>query len=648
MDSIEKHTADFLMIRLGKEGFQRLIRIDNPDLHRFIARYVVLCNPDRVFICTDTPEDIDHIRQAAIRNGEERPLAIAGHTVHFDAYGDQGRDRENTAILVPKGVDLGSSIVTKDREEGLREVHAILKDIMRGRELFVCFFTLGPVKSEFGIPCVQLTDSAYVAHSEDLLYRFGYEEFVRRGRSATFFKFVHSQGELDERNVSMNLHLRRIYIDLEGNTVYSTNTQYGGNTIGLKKLAMRLAIHRASKEGWLTEHMLIMGINGPNGRVTYFTAAYPSRSGKTATAMMQGEQIVGDDIAYLHKKDGEVRAVNVEKGMFGIIHGVNSMDEPIQWEVLHRPGEIIFSNVLVTGDGHAYWEGADGETPPKGFNHSGPWFLGKKDSQGKEIPCSHPNARFTLNLRLLPNLDPIIEDPEGVKVDGIVYGGRDSDTCVPVEEAFDWEHGIITKGAALESETTAAVLGKEGVREFNPMSNLDFLSIPLGKYIQNNLDFGKGLKRPPRIFSVNYFIRDKDGSFLNHKDDKRVWFKWMELRIHEEVDAIETPTGRIPHYGDLAQLFKMTLQKDYPRNCYVKQFTLRIPEHLAKIERIEKIYRETPDTPPCLFEILQAQRERLKAVQQRFGDYVSPDSLCHLPMAPPRPMRRPARKGESP
>ncbi|MBM3132982.1 MAG: phosphoenolpyruvate carboxykinase (GTP), partial [Chloroflexi bacterium] len=325
---------------------------------------------------------------------------------------------------------------------------------------------------------------------------------------------------------------------------------------------------------------------------------------------------------------GEVRAVNVEKGMFGIIQGVNSVDDPIQWQALRSPGEVILSNILVTEEKRTHWQGADGEVPAKGVNHSGAWFIGKKDAKGKEIPCSHPNARFTLDLHILPNLDPIIEDPNGVKVGGIVYGGRDSDTCVPVEEALDWEHGIITKGASLESETTAATLGKEGVREFNPMSNLDFLSIPVGKYIQDSLDFGKGLSKPPTIFSVNYFIRDKEGKFLNHKNDKRAWFKWMELRVNGDAKAIETPTGRIPRYEDLARIFKEVLGKQFTKEDYAKQFTIRIPEHLAKIDRIKKIYEtQVSDTPRRLFEVLEAQRERLLAARKQFGDYIPPDKL---------------------
>jgi phosphoenolpyruvate carboxykinase (GTP) len=555
---------------------------------------------------------------------------VKGHTIHFDNYKDQGRDKKNTGILVPQGINLGTSIETKDRDAGLKDIYEILKDIMKGKELYILFFCLGPSNSIFSIPAVQLTDSSYVAHSETLLYRPGYAEFVRQGSKARFFKFVHSQGELDERKTCKNLDKRRIFIDLEEDIVYSTNTQYGGNTIGLKKLAMRLAINRGSKEGWLTEHMLVMGIHGPKKRITYFLGAFPSLCGKTSTAMLDGETIVGDDIAYLRKKDGEVRAVNVEKGMFGIIMGVNSKDDPSQWKALNNPGEIIFSNVLVAEDKKVYWIGKDGEAPSKGYNHSGEWQAGKKDADGKEIKCSHPNARFTLSLDTLDNLDPKLNDPEGVIAGGIVYGGRDSDTWVPVEESFNWQHGIITKGASLESETTAATLGKEGVRAFNPMSNLDFLSVPVGKYIQSNLDFAKGLKKPPLIFSVNYFLKDKDGNFLNEKTDKRVWYKWAELRAYNEVSAIKTPTGLIPKYEDLKKLFKEVLKKEYTKEDYNKQFMLRIPENLTKIERIKKIYEnnaQIPDTPKVIFDELEKQKARLIQAKEKYGDYITPDKF---------------------
>ena len=625
---MEDKTGNILRTRLGQEGYQRLVKIDNLKLHQFIAKYIELCNPDKVFVCADSSDDIDYIRQSAIRNGEESELAIKGHTVHFDSYHDQARDKEHTDILVSRGVDLGSVISTRDRDEGLREVHEILRDIMKGKELYICFFCLGPTKSEFSIPCVQLTDSSYVAHSEDLLYRPGYDEFVRQGSSAHFFKLVHSQGEVDERKVSKNLDKRRVYIDIEDEVAYSTNTQYGGNTIGLKKLSMRLAISRGANEGWLTEHMFIMGIHGPGNRVTYFTGAFPSLCGKTSTAMLENETIVGDDIAYLGRRNGEVKAVNVEKGMFGIIMGVNSKDDPIQWKALHSAGEVIFSNVLVTEDKHVHWVGKDGDVPPQGYNHSGEWFIGKKDDKGREIPPSHSNARFTLDLRMFENLDSRLDDPLGVVVGGMVYGGRDSDTCVPVEESFDWVHGIIAKGASLESETTAATLGKEGIREFNPMSNLDFLSLPIGKYIQINLDFGKDLRNPPLIFSVNYFLKDGEGKFLNEKTDKGVWYKWMELRVHNDVGFIETPTSRIPKYEDLKKLFKEVLDREYKQEDYNEQFTLRIPENLARIDRIKKIYEtQVSGTPRIVFDVLEEQRERLNKARERYGEYISPGKL---------------------
>jgi phosphoenolpyruvate carboxykinase (GTP) len=343
--------------------------------------------------------------------------------------------------------------------------------------------------------------------------------------------------------------------------------------------------------------------------------------------MMQGETIIGDDIAYLRKGKGQIRAVNVEKGMFGIIQGVNSKDDPILWKVLHGPGEIIFSNVLVTDEGHCHWIGKDGAVPPKGVNHYGQWHPGKKDSAGKESPPSHPNARFTLDLKLLENLDPHIDDPEGVVVGGIIYGGRDSDTWVPVEETFNWKHGIVTKGVSLESETTAATLGKEGVRKWNPMSNLDFLSVPIGRYVECNLKFGSEIENPPPIFSVNYFLKGKDGNFLNEKTDKAVWLKWMELRSHKEIDAIETPTGLIPHYHDLKRLFKEVLGKTYTEEAYNTQFTVRIPENLAKIERVTKVFEGVADLPGEVMTIIEEQRQRLQSARKKHGDYIIPGKL---------------------
>lgn len=613
--------------KCDRENYNKLIKIENSHLHEFIANFIKHFNPETVFICDDSDKDFDYIRNKAIKDGEEIKLRTPGHTVHFDSYYDQGRDKENTKLMVPDGTYMGPNLNTIEKEKGLKEILSLMKNIMRGKELYILFFSLGPANSKFTIPAVQLTDSSYVSHSEIILYRAGYKEFVRLGEYNDFFKFVHSAGEV-KNSVSINIDKRRIYMDTEDDIVYSVNTQYGGNTIGHKKLAMRLGINRASKEDWLTEHMFISGIHGPGERVTYFTGAFPSMCGKTSTAMLEGETIVGDDIAYLRNINNKVYAVNVEIGIFGIIEDINPDDDPYIWEILNKPNEIIFSNILVTEDKNVYWTGKPGKIPEGGVNHSGEWYPGKKDPQGKEIPPSHKNARFTINLKNLDNLDENYDNPDGVEIKGMIYGGRDSDTLVPVLEAFDWVHGIVSIGASIESETTAATLGKTGVRKINPMSNLDFLSITVGKYIDINLKFGESLSNPPKIFSVNYFLKNKKGDYLNARVDKKIWLKWMELRVHDEIKAIDAGTGLIPIYEDLKVLFKNILGKDYTKEDYIGQFTLRVPENLSKIDRVTEIYRGLDsDIPDILYKVLEEQKKRLEDLKREKGDYISPFSL---------------------
>jgi phosphoenolpyruvate carboxykinase (GTP) len=374
--------------------------------------------------------------------------------------------------------------------------------------------------------------------------------------------------------------------------------------------------------------MFVMAAHGPTDRVTYFAGAFPSACGKTSTSMLPGQTIVGDDIAYLRKKAGQVRCVNVEKGIFGIIRDVNAVDDPVIYQALNGPCEVIFSNVLIDDNNKPHWLGMGSDLPAEGINHSGRWHKGKTDSNGNEITASHKNARYCLNIPDLSNCDPMLDDPEGVPLGGIVYGGRDSDTWVPVEQAFSWTEGIIIKGAALESETTAATLGAEGVRTFNLMSNLDFLSIPLGRYIQNNLDFEKDIENPPLIFSVNYFLRDKYGKYLNGMADKLIWLLWAELRVNDDVGVVKTPTGFIPVFEDLQKLFKDNLDREYTRDDYVEQFTIRIQENLAKLDHVETIYKEkVPDTPQVLYDTFAKARKRLKAARTEHGDNISPLDL---------------------
>ncbi|MDH7600124.1 MAG: phosphoenolpyruvate carboxykinase domain-containing protein, partial [Sedimentisphaerales bacterium] len=330
---------------------------------------------------------------------------------------------------------------------------------------------------------------------------------------------------------------------------------------------------------------------------------------------------------YFRAMGGRCMAANAESGIFGILQNANAKDDAVIWDVLTKPGEVIFSNVLVK-DGRPYWLGMGIDIPEEGENFSGPWFKGKKGPDGKEIPPAHKNARYAVALSALANCDPELDNPEGVELSGIMYGGRDAKAWVPCQQGFDWVHGIVAYGASLKTETTFAIKGEEGKTEINLMSIQDFVSIPLGKYVRNNLDFGKKLIKPPLVFGVNYFLRDEKGQFVNGIRDKHVWVKWMELRIHGQVPATKAPTGLIPRYQDLVVLFKQVLGKEYTKEDYIRQFTIRVPENLAKLDRVEQFHRQhVEDAPAEVFEVLKAQRARLMEAKEHFGDRINPELL---------------------
>ena len=614
--------------KMSEADYQKLCAIKNHKVYEFIAKSSDMCNCEKIFICSDSSADITHVRKQAIATCEETALKLKGHTVHFDGIHDQGRDRQATKYLVPRGISFSKALNQIDRQEGLVEVKGLLRDSMKGRTMIVRFISLGPPNSVFTILGLQCTDSWYVAHSEDLLYRPGYEVFRQSEPNREFLRVLHSAGKLTKKMTSAEDDKKRIYIDYMDSTIYSVNTQYAGNSVGFKKLAFRLAMRKANYEGWLAEHMMIMGVHGPGGRKTYFSGAFPSACGKTSTAMLPGETIVGDDIAYIRNIGSVARAVNVESGIFGIIQDVNPNDDALIYKVLTSQGEVIFSNVLVK-DGKPYWLRMGRDLPEDGTNFSGNWHKGKKDENGYEIPAAHKNARYAVALKELENCDPELDNPMGVELSGILYGGRDARAYVPVQQSFGWEHGIIAYGASLETETTFATIGKEGIPEINMMSTQDFISIPLGQNVCNNLEFGRNLKKVPLVFGVNYFLREiGNGKFLNTPQDKHVWIKWMELRVNGEAGAIRAPTGFLPNYTDLRKLFDRVLSKDYSKDDYLKQFTIRVPENLAKIERVQRFYQENViDTPAELFEILDQQRQRLVEAKERFGDYISPESF---------------------
>lgn len=601
----------------------KLEALNNPKVMEYVEEAIKLCRPAKVTVITDSEEDNNYIRELALKNKEETPLNLEGHTVHFDSPLDQARDKANTKYLLSKEVDWGLNINYILKDEGLPEIRSFLDGIMEGKEMLISFFCLGPTNSPFSLPAMQITDSAYVTHSEKILYRSGYEEFKRLEGSDDFFYFLHSAGRL-VNNVTADIDKRRIYIDLEENRVYTVNNQYAGNSVGLKKLAFRLAIQKAQREGWLAEHMFLMGVKGKPGRTTYFTGAFPSACGKTSTAMLPGQSIVGDDIAYLRKIDGQIRAVNVEKGIFGIIQDVNPTDDPLIYEALTTPREVIFSNVLVN-EGTPYWLGMGQEPPAKGINFSGEWYKGKKDEKGNEIPFASKNARYTIAISELDNADPNLNEPQGVPVKAIVYGGRDSYTTVPVAESLTWEHGVFL-GATVESETTAATIGKEGVRTHDPMANKDFISVPLATYLENHIKFASGLKEVPTIFATNYFLKNHEGKYLNGKLDKLIWILWAEGRVNGDYEALETPIGRIPKYADLKALFKEHLDYDYTEKEYNEQFSIRIAKYLEKMDRMTKAFSHIK-LPEAFAAEMEAQIKRLEEAKATYGDIATPDKF---------------------
>jgi len=286
---------------------------------------------------------------------------------------------------------------------------------------------------------------------------------------------------------------------------------------------------------------------------------------------------------------------------------------------------VIFSNVLTGPDSLPYWLGMGMDAPKRGKNHSGDWTEGKKDSDGNGIPHAHSNARYTIRLSYLENIDPVYKDKNGVLVEGIVYGGRDSDTSVPIEEAPDWESGIIIKACTLESETTSATIGQEGVLAPQPMANLDFISYPIGQYFTNNIRFVEGIKKVPPIYTVNYSLKDKDGRFLTGKMAKRVWLHWAELRIHGEVGAHRSPLGYIPRCEDLQPLFRHYLDEDFSKELYLELFKFRIDPWVAKFTRAIQFYEKTaPDCPEKFFAVWKAAIEKLKQTKSKYGPFIEP------------------------
>lgn len=569
-----------------------------PAISSIIDHYSKLCHPAKITILTDSSADKEFIKNKALELGEEKPLTLPGHTYHFDGPNDQGRAVKDTIILNDS-----------NRENILAEAQTLLSGIMKGKEMYVVFYSWGPPDSPLSIPIMQISDSAYLIDTANRLYRPGYKLFNKSNNIKDFFHFIHSSGELTNTGASANIDKRRIFIDPAEKRAISINNQYAGNS-SFKKLAFRLSIFDSLHDpNRLSEHMALFGVKPQEkSRMTYFCLAARSGCGKTSSAMLHS--LVGDDITTLYiDRVGQVRGFNVEDGFFGILDGVTAKSDPLIWKALSNPDEVIFSNILVS-NGKPYWLNMGAEFPAEGETYFGSWTKGQLNKEGKIISPAHGNARCTMKLKYLSNVDSHLHDKDGVPISGIVYAVRDPDTTPPVVQSRNWYEGVFM-GASLESETTATTIGKQGERVHDPIAITDFLIPPLGDYLSKHFAFGKSLVKPPQVFSVNYFLKDKNGNFLNDKLDKKVWFQWMEGRIHGDFAALDTPIGLTPRYEDLRKLFKSVLNKEYNKKDYEEQFAIRTSQLLAKLDRIEQIYKTQQNIPSEIFEQISIQRKSL-------------------------------------
>jgi phosphoenolpyruvate carboxykinase (GTP) len=620
--------------KMDEPNLSKIGTIRNEEVLIRIANAIAMCRPASVFVNGDDLEDREYVRETVKEKGEEREIAYEGHTVHFDLPQEQGRLVDQTYYIVNEGEP--TSVLAK--KELRSEAHDYLAEhmvgIMEGMEMVVAFYNRGPIGATAAIPALMITSSFYVVHSGDILYRNAFSRFDEEvERAGVFFTNVHSQGP----NRPEDLPKARIYMDRSWQTCFSSFCTYAGNTLLLKKGNHRFAVDRVTYqkiEEQLSEHMFITGVRGPGGRKTFFVGAAPSGCGKTTTAMV-GDDFIGDDLAQIWiEDDGTVRAVNPERGIFGIVEDVNEEGDPHLMEVLRSDGyEVIWSNVLIDPDGIPRWVG-DGDPPPeRGENFQGEWHQGMKDEDGNPVPMSNPNARCTVHCRDIDNYNEELgEDPEGVPVRIVTYSGRDSDTMPPIWVARSMDEGVVI-GASIVSAATATEVGAKGVRR-QPWANEPFIPGPLADYMHAQFRFWNSDKitEGPTIAGLNYFLthraRGGEGDeLLGEKRDVIVWLSWLERRAHGEVDAIETPIGFLPLYEDLEELFETLTEKEYPKSLYDKQFSLYIDNLVDRIETQREAYRKEENVPQRLFEVYDEQQKELEALRERHGTIVRPDQL---------------------
>ena len=516
-------------------------------LNSWVAEVAGLTQPDQIQWCDGSEAERDSLVALMLERGEFLALNLDTHPdcyLHRSHPGDVARVEHLTFVCTHEKADAGPNNNWMAPADARATMDQLFAGCMRGRTLYVVPYCMGPIDSPYARCGVEITDSPYVVANMRIMTRMGAEALSRIEREGRFVRGLHSIGELDpERRFIMHFP--------EELTIMSYGSGYGGNALlGKKCHALRIASWQAREEGWLAEHMLIVGIQNPAGETHYVAAAFPSACGKTNLAMLippathAGWKVwtIGDDICWLHPgADGRLWAINPESGFFGVAPGTGRKTNPNALAMLDR--DAIFTNVAVTADNSPWWEGKSDEAP-------------HKDWQGREFsaergPAAHPNSRFTVSMRQCPSFSTEADNPAGVPISALIFGGRRESLVPLVFQTLDWKHGVLV-GASMASETTAAATGAVGVVRRDSMAMKPFCGYNFGDYFSHWLSFGDRVENLPKVFHVNWFRKDAEGKFLwpGFGDNLRV-LQWILERCAGRAGAVETPIGLVPRREDL-------------------------------------------------------------------------------------------------
>ncbi len=529
---------------------------NNKNVISWVDEMVALCKPDKVVWIDGSEEQLTALRNEAIATGEMEELnkeKLPGCLLHRTLPNDVARVEARTFICSRKEEDAGPTNNWCDPKEMYAKLTPMYDGVMKGRTMYVIPYSMGPIGSPLAKVGVELTDSIYVVLNMDIMTRMGQNAFKNLGDTSNdFVRGLHSKADIDPEK-------RYIVHFPEDNTIWSINSAYGGNVLlGKKCFALRIASYQGKNEGWMAEHMLILGIENPQGEVTYVTAAFPSACGKTNLAMLVPPEIyakegykvwtVGDDIAWLKQgDDGKLYAINPENGFFGVAPGTNAKSNPNALASTKK--NTIFTNVAHNlDDNTVWWEGLDKNPPENAVD----WTNQKWNGKTSDIKGAHPNSRFTAPAKNCPCISSEFDNPNGVPISAMIFGGRRAKTSPLVYQSFDWKHGVFV-GATMASETTAAATGAVGVVRRDPMAMLPFCGYHMGDYFAHWLEMGEKLgENAPKIFNVNWFRTDDEGHFIwpGFGDNMRV-LMWIIGRCKGTADAVETPIGYEPKPEDI-------------------------------------------------------------------------------------------------